>query len=80
MAQLISHKETRETLLDYYSERLSVSLHWIPHLVHLSSYLSLSLRNILVIFDNEAGGHRVSSSDIPYPWLNNDGFSGLLLC
>lgn len=49
-AQLISHKETQETLLDYYSQRLSVSLHWIPYLI----YLSLSLHNILVIFTNIA--------------------------
>lgn len=34
-AQLISHKETQETLLDCYSERLSVSLHLIPNLIHL---------------------------------------------
>lgn len=45
-AQLISHKETQETLLDYYSERLSVSLHWIPYLIHLSFSLCLSLFRI----------------------------------
>ncbi len=45
-AQLISHKETQETLLDYYSERLSVSLHWIPYLIHLSFSLCLSLLRI----------------------------------
>lgn len=42
-AQLINHKETQETLLDYYSERLSVSLHRIPYLIHLSFSLCLSL-------------------------------------
>lgn len=39
-AQLISHKETQETLLDCYSERLSVSLHRIPNLIHLLFSLS----------------------------------------
>lgn len=50
-AQLISEKETQETLLDYYSQRLSVILHWIPYLI----YLSFALQNILVIFNNIAG-------------------------
>lgn len=71
VAQLISHKETRETLLDYYSERLSVSLHWIPHLVHLSFYLSLSLRNILVIFNNVAGWYGGVSG--PHPIFHIHG-------
>lgn len=58
-------------LLDYYSERLSVSLHQIPYLIHLS----FSLQNILVIFNNIAGwyGGIACPFDILYPWLNNDG-------
>lgn len=52
-AQLISHKEAGEMLLDYYSERLSVSLRRVPYLTHLS----FALQNILFIFSNMAGWH-----------------------
>lgn len=75
-AQLISHRETRETLLDYYSERWSVSLCQIPYLIHLS--LSFSLLNILVIFNNSQliWRHLRPLFDILHPWLNNDGSPG----
>lgn len=75
-AQLISHKEAGEMLLDYYSERWSVSLHWVPYLIHLS----FALQNILFIFSNMAGWHGGVSrppSDILYTGLNNDRSSGL---
>lgn len=59
--QLISHEETRQTLLDYYSERLSVSLRPIPYLIHLS--FTVSLQTILVIFNsNRAKWRRLLSS------------------